>query len=75
MSSNPAPKASPAALKAHRAVAGLSNSEICSITGFSPETLRDWMRGRRSPRPENLVVLAALMSCEVKDLLATPDES
>ncbi|WP_084963338.1 helix-turn-helix domain-containing protein [Thermoactinospora rubra] len=51
---------------------GLSREALARKTGISPNTLRLWETGLRSPRLSNLRILEAALGCEIWTRVAFP---
>ncbi len=61
-------------IKAQMATKGMSAEEVTEALGYSDRsTVYRWLRGETMPSYENLVNLAILFKCKIKDLVAYED--
>lgn len=69
----PAPAEAGQAIAAAREGAGLTQDDVAAALGTSRQAVGYWEQGKRSPRPDQLLQLAALFRATVDDLLATAE--
>lgn len=61
-------------IKAQMSISGMSADEVTQALGYSDRsTVYRWLRGETMPSYENLVNLAILFKCKIKDLVAYED--
>ncbi len=51
---------------------GLTQSKLAGIIGVSRETVSQWMKGDKSPRPDKLLKLAMALGLSFNDIVLTP---
>lgn len=51
---------------------GLTQSKLAGIVGVSRETVSQWMKGEKSPRPDKLLKLAMALGLSFNDIVLTP---
>lgn len=60
-------------IKVNRAAQGMSQADLAHATGRSQAAVSCWEGGTRSPRVDDLAVLAAVLGCTIGDLTDDPD--
>jgi transcriptional regulator with XRE-family HTH domain len=63
------------ALVAAREADGLTQDDVAAALGTSRQAVGYWEQGKRTPRPDQMLQLAALFRTTVADLLAMPGET
>lgn len=56
-------------IKVTRIRMGISQEELAELTGYTQGYISFLERGKRSPSPENLIVIAGALKCSVEDLV------
>lgn len=60
------------AIRNFREKAALTQEELAERSGFSRSTIINYESGKRSPRLEDLKMIAAALGCTVADLAGNP---
>lgn len=61
-------------IKKRMNAAGLTGAELSRMIGVSSGVYSQWNTGRSEPSPQNLAKIAAVLNCDVEDLLPGQEE-
>lgn len=61
-------------IKKRMNAAGLTGAELSRMIGVSSGVYSQWNTGRSEPSPQNLTKIAAVLNCDVEDLLPGQEE-
>lgn len=61
-------------IKRRMNAAGLTGAELSRMIGVSSGVYSQWNTGRSEPSPQNLTKIAAVLNCDVEDLLPGQEE-